>query len=340
MIDRLTPYGNRAVTRFLAETRVEPAVARQGTNTASESPAVAVTEQDRSDFAALPGNIRNARSQRLATVEDYVRYRNRFFGSAAAYETARQTADAEFDGMTRNERRRVGQTESETAKRILYRWVRKAYVDAGVADPVEIIRSGMTPELRQAFAAVKASHPGLTGGGFVARPKKKKGYRLGTISKHGTGQAVDIRHGQNLHLTRREWRFITGLAGVTADRSVATWRRDPGAVWQAIHDVNAAYVAALQRRVAQIDQNREQRLTASGRSSSSAAVAAGAMAAATPAHQIALRGYPALIRAVDRNGIDKGFFDLERDLVVDLARQGLTWGATFSSSVDLHHFEL
>jgi hypothetical protein len=35
-----------------------------------------------------------------------------------------------------------------------------------------------------------------------------------------------------------------------------------------------------------------------------------------------------------------GFFHLPLDLVLELHAHGFTWGATFSTNVDLHHFEL
>jgi hypothetical protein len=38
--------------------------------------------------------------------------------------------------------------------------------------------------------------------------------------------------------------------------------------------------------------------------------------------------------------VKTGFFQLPLELVLELHEHGFTWGATFGTNVDLHHFEI
>ncbi len=242
--------------------------------------------------------------------DDYVEYRNRYFNSADAYDEAADLADAEYDAPG-TWQQRVGQSsDTADARRILYRWLRTAYVRRGVSDPPALIRTGETPELREKTDAIRARHPEIRLGGFVARPQKLNGYKLGTLSEHGTGRAVDVvPQSENPHLTRREWEHIETLADRRVDNSKSRWGSDPAGLWRDIDELSTRYAAALR------------------------SAAAGSTVAAI------LKDFPTLRGTAETHGVDHGIFSLDADYVAAFAGQGMLWGATFPDP-DLHHFEL
>jgi hypothetical protein len=321
--------GNQAVAQLLAD---RLPVARQAAPAPTPPPAAppvayAVTEDDKAEFNALKGKIRknNKKATPIATVDAYVEYRHDFFGSPAAYESAKAVADAEFDAMPKRIWNKIGQTEPKGTKRVLYRWVRQAYVNAGIDDPVSVIRTGMTDELESKVAAVREEHPDLKVGGFVARPKKLGGYKLGTISEHGTGKAVDVApQSKNPHIPRKEWAFVLELAGTSVDRRLSRWTKDPAGLWQDLNDVNQRYVAELTRRVAEVRDTR----TAGGRNPDE-----------PPAYEEVLKGNPTLLKTARTHGVGHGVFGLDESVVTAFAAQGFVWGVTFDDP-DLHHFEI
>ena len=334
LLDLQATAGNRAVCFLLAGSLSPwPVVARQAAPAPPAGPAAdanAPTEDDTAEFNLLKGKkgtIRNAAGAALDTAEAYVEYRNDHFGSRADYDVARATADTEFDGMKKAVWNQIGQTESKAAKKALWRWVRKAYIDAGVADPVATLKSGMTPELKAKIDAVKAIHADLVPGGFLGRPEKsaKGGYRLGTLSEHGTGKAFDVTpQDKNPHLTVADWKFVQELGGMTVDRKLKRWKEHPADLWQDVHDLNVAYVAELKRRIAAIEDERTK---------------AGKDPKDPPPIDEILKGHKKLLKTAREQGVDHGVFNLDKDLVVDLHGQDLRWGVTFKD-VDLHHFEM
>ncbi|HEU4423152.1 MAG TPA: M15 family metallopeptidase [Pilimelia sp.] len=331
--------GNRAVAQLLADRlpvarQTAPAPLAAVTAPAAVAPpaaaapaSYAVTEDDKAEFNALKGKIRknNKKATPITTVEAYVEYRHDFFGSPAAYESAKALADGEFDAMPKRIWNKIGQTEPKDTKKVLYRWVRQAYVNAGIDDPVSVIKTGMTGELTSKVAAIKEEHPDLKAGGFVARPKKLGGYKLGTISEHGTGKAIDVApQSKNPHIPRREWAFVLELAGTSVNRRLSRWTKDPGGLWQDLNDVNQRYVAELARRVADVRDKR---------------VAAGRNPDEPPAFEEVLKGNPTLLKTARAHGVDHGVFDLGESVVTAFAAQGFVWGVTFDDP-DLHHFEI
>lgn len=320
------PLGRTAAYDRRIQRQAIPAEA-DTTSSEGEKPAAYVpTEDDKKEFKLLPRNIKNAKGEAIGTVEEYVEYRHSYFGSAEAYETAKTTADAEFDKMKKSVWSKIGQKESKAAKRVLYRWLRKAYIDAGLADPVSVIKSGMTADLKKKLGEVKKKHADLKTGGFVARPKKLKGYKLGTVSEHGTGNAVDVTpQSRNPHFNNKEWKFILKFTSKTVDRSAKRWKKDPADVWRDIHDLNDAYVTELKVKVDAVKAERKK---------------AGKPEDEPAAYRSVLKGQRTLIETAQKYGISHGFFDLDENLVVDFGKAGFTWGATFTNSVDLHHFEV
>lgn len=333
--------GNRAVQRLLlskaeeieaisannASTSVPAVIQRQRPVAEAAPPAVMVTDDDRAEFGHLRLRTGRADLSRFAKVEDYVTYRDGHFGSRAEYDAIRAVADAEWDenGPIRNH---VGQKEDSTdKKKALYRWLRLEYRRAGIDTAPEIValmRQGMTPELQAIVGRVRALHPGLRTGGFVARPIKHTdvGYKLGTLSEHGTGRAFDIKpQSDNPQIPVGSWQVIERLVGHHVDRRLRRWQTDPAALWQDVHDLNQEYQAEVTSRVSEIHAARK----ADGKD---------------PDHPNPLNKVLADSWLRDR-AIEEGlsFFTLTQDLVLAMHGEGLVWGVTLSTP-DLHHFEL
>lgn len=260
-------------------------------------------------------------------VYDYVRHRNEFFRSAAAYGAFAEESDQELKenlGL-----RKLIELRGD-AQTVFYRWVRKAYrkklgEDANVP---QLIRASMSPALIQALAKVKVSYQKrFKAGGFNPRPMKLGGkYRLGTLSDHALGRAADINDQDNPQLTIPQWQFIlkfVGKAGV--DRSALRWKSNPEALWQDIKTVNDLFVEKIDKETKRIEKERV--TTVPGTLGKT-------MHHTVPPLDIVLAGMPELKKWSD------GFFRLEWPLVKELHANGLLWGATFSTNVDLHHFQL
>lgn len=296
------------------------------------APKVTVTAADQKEYKLLTAkkSIRTAKKKPITSVTQYVTYRNGFFGSAAKYQAAKVKADTEFNAMPRGARIRIGQREPKATKRVLYRWVRQAYLNHGISNPATVITTGPKPALLKKLAAIKKAHPGLPARRFipmlVSRPKKYKGnYRLGTLSKHAVGKAVDLwPQRANPHLGGGDWAFVQKVTGISVNNSLKRWKTSPGALWQDIHDLNAAYELWLKKQVAALV---------------AAHKASGKKPPKSPIRAV-LKGHGALITAAKEHPVGHGFFDLKKSVVLDFAKQGLRWGATFGRHPDLHHFEL
>src|SRR6266511_1190320 len=212
--------------------------------------AVLVTEADDAEFNLFEGKIEDR------NVAEYVKHRTEFFGSTAAYHTYAAISDEEH----KEARYRENQIEFRSeAEKVFYRWVRKAYENIGVEDVPNMIRSGQSDELWQELAKVRTAYGrGFHAGGFNPRPKKKKNkYRLGTISEHATGMAVDIEDKKNPQLVLSQWEFIEKLAGKKVDLSLARWWEKPQDMWQDVKDLNDKFVAKVQAEVARIQKASE-----------------------------------------------------------------------------------
>lgn len=190
--------GNRAVQRLLSgqgttSDRVPHAITLssiQRDDTKAEvvvKPAVeAVGEEDRAEFDLLKRKIEDP------DAAAYVKHRTELFGSTEQYEKFAVESDAELDG-TKGLRKLI-ELEGD-AQTVFYRWVRKAYQNAGAADVPGLIKRGKSPELNAALGMVKAGYgKPFSLGGFNPRPMKsaRYKYRLGTISEHALGKAADV----------------------------------------------------------------------------------------------------------------------------------------------------
>lgn len=334
--------GNQAAQRYLPATMYSlkgvstksrlsnesAAIQKQSQVANAESPPIVVTDGDRTEFEHLQVRTGRANNTSFANVEDYVIYRNNYFGSQANYDVIQRIADAEWDEHAAI-RSNVGQAgDSADRRKALYRWLRLEYRRAGIDTAPEIaalMRQGMTSELQAIIARVRELHPALQTGGFVARPKKHEnvGYRLGTLSEHATGRAFDIRpQSDNPQIPLSAWQVIERLAGRQVDRSLQRWRDTPAELWQDVYDLNQEYADAVVREVDEIRARRE-------------------MAGKNPDRPNPLLRVLAVSAWLRRRATQQGlsFFTLTEDLVLAMHREGLTWGITFRTP-DLHHFEL
>jgi hypothetical protein len=226
--------------------------------------------------------------------------------------------------------RRLIELEGE-AQTVFYRWVRKAYLKKGITDVPGLIKRGMSPELADAMKKVRDAYGGaFAAGGFNPRPMKSAAYRyrLGTVSEHGLGNAVDVESKKNPILSAADWVFVEKLAGKTVDRGLKRWQDSPKDLWSDVAELNLLFVANLAVEIAKV-----------------AAAQAAATSEATPKKRKKPKRPPEPVDVVlgRRHRALKawagGFFTLEWALVEQFHKGGFRWGATFSD-VDLHHFEL
>lgn len=290
----------------------------------TSSVASTITEADKQEFALLEHKIADD------NVVEYVQHRAEVFGSTEAYLYYAVAADQELDG-TKGLRALIELRHDPAAQTILYRWLRKTYQDkAGISDVPALIKQGQSKELKEAIKKVKTAY-GKTfrSGGFNPRPKKNAQYRfrLGTVSEHGLGKAVDIEAGKNPILSKKDWSFIEQLAGKQVDRHVDRWWKTPEALWKDINELNQLFVAKVFSEVTRIEGER------TAVNTSSQPKAGKGKKLLEPLDEVFAKHKPL-------KKWKAGFFTLEWTLVKGLHEQGMRWGATFGNAVDLHHFEL
>ena len=318
--------GNRQLQKRLLPAAVQASPEKEAATVkdTSDAPAKpAISEADKAEFELLKKKIEDA------DVEAYVKHREQVFGSTEEYLKYAAIADAELDN-TKGLRRIVELSQEPAAQTILYRWLRKAYeTKAGVTDVPGLIKQGMSKELKDAIDKVKSAY-GKTFryGGFNPRPMKNAKYkfRLGTVSEHGLGKAVDIEAKKNPILSKEDWQFIETLTGKSVDRKKERWQKEPEELWKDVADLNLRFVKKLKEEVERIEKERAAATLASGKVKTE-------KKPKEPLDEI-LEKNKALKKYKD------GFFTLEWNLVKALHENGFTWGATFGNAVDLHHFEL
>jgi hypothetical protein len=347
-IDRAIP-----VQRALGPSLVDPAVMIQAF----------VAAADKAEFDLIRRKITDREGKEFKDAAAYAEYRNKVFGSRDAYLAYAAEADAELDRESDPKkvkkwnrlREQVELKGSPAAQTVYYRWVRKAYqTEAGIDDVPRLIRRRMTPEVAAAIARVQTAYGStFRHGGFNPRPMKTDieaggKYRLGTLSEHGLGTAVDIESGTNPALSLKQWKWIQQVAGKKVDRSASRWSSEPQKLWADIHALDEAFVAEIGKRIATEEQRRAKE---------AGEIAAERVGIALPrtgppkardviAHTYwPLLGSPPIDAVMGKQKALKpyartGFFALEWELVHALHAEGFTWGATFPNMVDLHHFEL
>jgi len=313
----------------------------------------AITRADKAEFAVIQKmGVCDRGGRPYHTVNSYISDRTLYFGSPEDYTTFAAESDAELAGTkwkgkkrTRTLRSLLEFGDHLDRERIFYRWVRKAYKDkyGRDANVPELIRKGMSDELARKIAEVrgsirvrKAGEQDFHTGGFNPRPMKLCGrYRLGTLSKHATGMAVDIDDEANAQFNARDWAFIEHFVHKHVVRK-GRWKTEADAqgLWEDIQEVNDLFVKKIASELLRMEETR----------AAGAAQAAVAHGSAAP-HSHAKSKSP-LREILGKHFTNlslwskSGFFHLPLDLVLELHFRGFVWGATFHGNVDLHHFEL
>jgi hypothetical protein len=311
----------------------------------------------------------------ITTVEGYLAQRRRTFkGDAAhpddAYWAFAKASDAEL--AANPALRHVLEYDLQpAAQTVFYRWVRKAYLDwvrSEHLDPsiaadipgvvlraegrADLLRNLVKREGIAAYGSKKWAAMHLSVQGFNPRPEKGGGrFRLGTLSEHAFGAAVDIDPDHNPQLSLAQWRWIEKVGGRKVARDPERWRTDPKAIWQEIKELNDAFVEEIARRITEEEDRRRiaewaSRLHLLGPPDAPVPGMSLRTDRAAPPHGLRLLG-PWPVDVVFKGHEDlipyrAGFFTLEWDLVKRLHDHGLVWGAIFQppSRVDLHHFQL
>jgi len=294
----------------------------------------------RNEFKLLKGKITDTKEK------DYLDHIISFFGSVPQYEAFSTESDKELDD-TKGLRKMIelhGETQT-----VFYRWVRKAYKNKGVEDVPALIKRQQSEELSKALKEVRVSYgKGFKAGGFNPRPMKDSNYRyrLGTVSEHGMGMAMDIEDSTNPILSIGDWKFIEMLTETDPfPRTLKRWKEHPDDLWQDIKNLSDSFVITVATKVKEIEDERaafKKKLDEEAQKEKPDAwyveyVKQEAKKKSPPPElplSIILKGHAALMQWT------KGFFTLDLKLVGLLHEHGFIWGATFSNAVDLQHFEL
>lgn len=356
-------YGNRAVQRYLQRTitpTAEPAESEQLAHVSVQrqdkpdpppddpkkaDTKDAVSEEDQKEFDLLKGKIEDK------DAKAYVEHRNTFFGSKEEYDKFAKESDKELDD-TKGLRKQVELTgDTQT---VFYRWVRKAYMNAGVTDVPKMISQGMTKETTEAVNKVKTAYgKAFSSGGFNPRPMKnaKYKYRLGTLSEHAKGNALDVESTTNPIISAADWKFIETIADKKVDRSRSLWTKTPEVLWQDIYDLNEAWKTNIATKIAdtikadaeakaKVDVEKKAKPEAKPEVEKKVEPEAEVKAKAEAEKKAEAEAETKVFKGhKDLKKWKGGFFTLPKELVIAFHKEGFTWGATFSNA-DLHHFEL
>lgn len=320
----------------------------------------AVTGTDKAEFRVIQKMpVYNSKRAPYRNINQYISDRTLYFGAPSAYRFFAAESDDELINTkwvrkkhTRTLRSMIEFNDNLEMQKIFYRWVRKAY-KRKYGDDVnvpELIRKGMSQELADKIAEVRGSirvkkirDEQFQAGGFNPRPVKyQHHYLLGTLSEHGTGMAVDIDDKQNAQLTIDEWKFIEDLVDKHIGRT-GRWHTEADAesLWKDINDINDLFVRKVAAEVQRVKKRTEEKKAQEEAAKAKAPKPADAVKVKpsakilTPLEEVLGKHHASL-----KDWVTSGFFHLPLDLVLELHAHGFTWGATFSTNVDLHHFEL
>ena len=268
--------------------------------------------------------------------EAYLRARDAWFGSSSAYQAYREVVARELAAMPGlrnridpNQKTRARHSNWQEAQEVFYAWTRRAYerkLGPGVNVPA-LLMARDSPRLKAALQRVSLrSGRQFTQGTFNPRPEKSPiGYRLGTISEHAFGNAIDIEPEHNSQLYAKEWAAIQSFTAAAKELGEpafrrAQWRSRPRELHTAILELSREFSARLQRALDEYQL---------GSSSQERAIEA-------------LKGDTSLLAPIATPRLrawTRGFFSLSWEVVGALHEAQFLWGATFKTP-DLHHFEL
>jgi hypothetical protein len=292
-------------------------------------------------------------------VKEYVADRNAFFGSAKAYTDFRDVARKELEADNGKLRRyiepplkkRKSLKDWKKAQDVFYAWVRKAYKKK-LGDKIDIpklIKSQMSEKLKKALKQVKLDYgKSFQAGGFNPRPMKLGGYRLGTISDHAVGTAIDIESAKNPHIPTKTWKSILSFTGKSLDHAKrkSLWKTTPKKLHDGIKEINDEFVSKLAKAIKDVEtESKKSAEEAAKKGAEAKTPAAQPKAKAAAAKIDPLEAAVKKDKDLEEIGLKflkkwkKGFFNLPWELVKELHEEDFLWGATFSHP-DLHHFEL
>lgn len=276
----------------------------------------------------------NGKHGKIYHVDRYLQDRDTFFGSTQGYVDYRDLAFEELEAdnadlrryLEPNTKARPNLKRWKEAQVCFYAWTRRAFEKKlGSAEKiVGIIRAGTSPTLRAAIKQVRSDYHEKFGMQEAnARPMKLDGsYRLGTLSDHALGDAIDIDPAQNAQFTSKRWEAMLAYTGKSLDKAtrVDRWKSNPQALHSAIREMSEEFVQLL-------------------RTATAAKAAAG-----VEEKQILpdLLKDDKHLKVLGEEFIKKwrnGFFALPWALLKELHEEKLRWGAVFDA-VDLHHFEV
>lgn len=284
-------------------------------------------------------------------VKEYAADRDAFFGSAKAYTDFRDKARGELDADEGKLRRyiepslvkRKSVTEWKKAQDVFYAWVRKAYEKelGDKADIPKLIKSQMSEKLKKALQQVKVDYgKSFQVGGFNPRPMKLGGYRLGTLSEHATGMAIDVESAKNAQIQVSIWKSILSFTGKSLDheKRKSLWKTKPKELYDGIKEINDEFVSKLAKTLKSKEEAAKK--SAAAKDATKEQKAAAAKVLADPLAVVIKE--TAELKSIGETFLKQwknGFFDLPWELVKELHEEGFVWGATFTHP-DLHHFEL
>ena len=303
----------------------------------------------------------------IPDVDAYIADRNGYFGGVLAWREYKKIAAADLDANKEKLRRVIEPPKAvrnrkprwKEAQTIFYAWVRKSYegkVPAGTDIP-KMILAGMSDKLKKALDKVRLDYgKAFQAGGFNPRPQKLQGrYRLGTLSEHALGNAIDIDAKKNAQITSAQWRAIEKYTGKSLDHSSrkTKWKSAPKEVYDGVKAINDEFVKKLAADIKAAEaahkKAQEEAATKEATKAATKAVPGAAKPPATkPASPPAFNaiaeivGKDANLKVLGAGFVTNwsgGFMALTWELVKELHEEGFTWGVAFGDP-DIHHFEL
>jgi hypothetical protein len=224
--------------------------------------------------------------------EQYCKHRDTFFGSREKYREELTEAIKELDHKPAKGRtlrfyieppqsiRKNNKDDWEKAQNVFYTWVRKAFHKkyGDDKDYPAVIRTGMSDELKTKLEKVKSNYKrDFKAGGTNPRPTKLKlggayHYRLGTISDHGVGRAIDIDASTNPQINSTDWGKLETYTGkkMNATQRKAAWEKEPKKLYDYIKGVSDEFVRKANKAVSDIVDDAKKKLEAAEKATKAA----------------------------------------------------------------------
>ncbi len=233
----------------------------------------------------------------------------------------------------------------EKAQDVFYAWVRKAYHNklGKSVDIPKLIKSQMSEKLKKALEQVKLDYgKSFQSGGFNPRPMKLNGYRLGTISEHAIGTAIDIESAKNAHIKTAEWQHILKFTGKSMNHAArqSKWKSKPKELFDHFQEVNDEFVKKLKKEMADVVADAKKKAETADAEKKNQAEKEYKAISGDPMGAVIKKD--ANLKKIGKTFLNRwkgGFLHLPWKLVKELHEEEFLWGATFSHP-DLHHFEL